>query len=353
MRCSIPPHCVLSIRVTPNLSDTDPRSTATASVGGERSARWVAGIVNHGSYEDLEGCLASLHLQTLPPVAVCVYDTEQEPTPARALTLRAESRTGLEVVVGPNLGYAGGSNLVIDRLLATHENVDYCLLLNPDVELDPDFARRLIGAIGESPDIAIASGKLLRPDRRTLDSAGIVFPRHRRPRDRGSEQPDRGAFDRRECVQGASGAAMLLRTAAIDDLRIEGELFDESFFLYHEDTDLCWRARNLGWRILYEPTAVAVHKRGWQSTQRFSVPVSTRRHSFKNHYLQLMKNEHGRDFLWNLPWLLTWEVLRIGFVLLRDRSMLPAYADAWRALPDAWRKRRILRARELRSRKAH
>jgi len=143
-------------------------------------------------------------------------------------------------------------------------------------------------------------------------------------------------------VFGASGAAMLLRCATLPELALAGELFDEDFFLYHEDTDLCWRAGRLGFRVWYEPTAGAVHTRGWQRERRFEVPVAVRRHSFKNHYLQLVKNETLLGFLGHLPVLLAWEVLRLGFVLLRDPALLSAYADAWRALPGARRKRKLL-----------
>jgi hypothetical protein len=69
-----------------------------------------------------------------------------------------------------------------------------------------------------------------------------------------------------------------------------------------------------------------------------------RRHSFKNHYLQIIKNERGLDLLANLPWLLGWEVLRLGFAVLRDRSILLGYRDAMRRVPRALAKRREIRA---------
>lgn len=93
------------------------------------------------------------------------------------------------------------------------------------------------------PSVAIGTGKLLRPDRTAIDSAGLTIPRNRRPRDRGSDRLDLGQFDAAELVDAASGAAMVLRVAALDELIVDGEFFDESFFAYHEGTDLCWRAR--------------------------------------------------------------------------------------------------------------
>jgi len=304
--------------------------------------RWCAGIVNHGSHDDLTLCLESLARQTHPPSAVAVYDTGIDPNRFDGVR---RAHPGIDYETGPNRGYAGGANRVLSRALERSGPTDYCLVLNPDIELDPEFSSRLIQAMSERPNVAIAGGKLLRPGRRTIDSAGIRFPRHGRPRDRASEEEDRGQFDLSEFVDAASGAAMMIRVESLDDLTIENEIFDESFFAYHEDTDLCWRARRLGWKILYEPTATAVHTRGWRRERRHDVPVPIRRHSFKNHYLQLVKNQTGMGMIRNLPWLLGWEILRLGFVLMKDRPMLPAYREAWRTLPDAIRKRRAISRR--------
>jgi GT2 family glycosyltransferase len=311
--------------------------------------RWCAGIVNHGSYDDLERCLAGLARQAHPPTAVAVYDTGECPDQFEAAR-SAHSEVFFEM--GPNRGYAGGANRVVDRLVEMVESVDFLLLLNPDVELEAEYASRLITAMLDLPHVAIATGKLLRPDRMTLDSAGIIIPRNRRPRDRGSDRPDLGQFDEPGFVDAASGAAMMLRVAALEDLVVDGELFDESFFAYHEDTDLCWRARLFGWKIYYEPQAVSLHRRGWQRDRRSEIPIATRRHSFKNHYLQLVKNETASGFIRNLPWLLSWEILRLGFVLLRDRPMGAAYFDAWQALPEARRKRAQIQTRARRSSKS-
>jgi GT2 family glycosyltransferase len=309
--------------------------------------RWCAGIVNHGSYDDLERCLAALGDQTLRPEAIAVYDTGEDPARFESIR-RAHPDVAFER--GPNRGYAGGSNRVIDQLIEIAAPFDFTLLLNPDVEPDPDYASRLIDEMTRRSAVAIATGKLLRPDRSTLDSAGITMPPNRRPRDRGSDTRDVGQFESIEEVDGASGAAMMLRMKAAAELVVEGELFDERFFAYHEDTDLCWRARLYGWRILYVPEAIGLHRRGWQRSRRGEVPIEIRRHSFKNHYLQIVKNETRGGFVRHLPWLLGWEILRLGFVLVRERDLIPAYRDAWNLLPDARRKRRHIQARARRGR---
>ena len=160
----------------------------------------------------------------------------------------------------------------------------------------------------------------------------------------GQNRIDGPAYEGERSVDWLPGCSLLMRSDALRDVGY----FDENFFAYHEDTDLCWRARRFGWQILYEPRAVGMHVRRWQRARRSEIAISTRRHSFKNHYLQLVKNETLRHGLRNLPWLLGWEILRFGFVVLRDRPMLGAYAEAWRALPEARRKRALVQSRARR-----
>ena len=86
----------------------------------------------------------------------------------------------------------------------------------------------------------------------------------------------------------------------------------------------------------------------WQIQRRHErqkVSLSVRRHSFKNHYLQLLKNERAGDFLRRLPNLLGWELVRFSYFLARDPRVLPAYADAVRAAPRVWHKRGLLQRR--------
>jgi len=307
-----------------------------------RPGSYAVGIVNYRSYSDLKRCLESLSLQTLQPECVVVLDVESNELMFAELEDRFPEVTFRAV---PNRGFAGGANLALELITELAPAAEFALILNPDVELEPGFAGALVTEAGRHPRVALATGKLVRPDSGLIDSAGIVMPRNRRPRDRGSEERDCGQYDRTEYVFGASGAAMLLRRSCLDGLAIDGEVFDEDFFLYHEDTDLSWRANLLGYRVLYVPKARAFHERGWRANRRFEIEPAVRRHSFKNHYLQIIKNEPISSFMVNLPVLLVWEILRLGFLLLRDRELWSAYGSSWRLGGQAWRKRRILRAR--------
>ena len=303
---------------------------------------YSAGVINYRNYEDLGPCLESLQAQTLAPAQITVVDADPDES---RLAVLEEAFPAVSFERVSNHGFAGGANRLLASLARAVPEAEFALILNPDTFLDPDFCEVLLNSIRGREDVALASGKLFRSGRSRLDSAGIRLPLNRRPQDRGSRQIDRGQFDQPEYVFGASGAAMMIRLAALKDLEIEGEIFDEDFFVYHEDTDLSWRAKNLGWRVYYEPAAVAVHKRGWQKESRYSIPAEIRRHSFKNHYLQIVKNESLLSFLVLLPVFVSWEVLRLGFAVLLDRTILPAYGQAYRLLGRAFHKRRVLRAK--------
>ncbi len=304
--------------------------------------QFSVGVIHYKAYSDLERCLAAIKVQQAQPAAVYVVDADADPEMFERVR-GAHPEVDFDAI--PNRGYGAGANRILKWVGDHQGGSEFVLLLNPDVELDPNFCERLLRSMEAESNVALGSGKLLRPGGKYLDSAGIRVRANRRMRDRGSEQLDEGQFDQREYVFGATGAAMMLRRSALPELAIEGELFDEDFFLYLEDTDLSWRANLLGWRVLYEPTATAIHTRGWRKRDRSRIPVEIRRHSFKNHYLQLVKNETATGLLLRLPVILGWEVLRLGFAVLRDRAILPAYRDAWRGLGPALHKRRILQSR--------
>ncbi len=304
--------------------------------------RFSIGIIHYRAYADLERALSAIKLQQARPDAVFVVDADADFLLLEGMRV-AHPEFYFEAI--PNGGYGAGANRILRWVDREQSESEFVLLMNPDVELDPGFSERLLRSMASDSKVAMGAGKLLRPGGKYLDSAGIGMHANRRMRDRGSEQLDRGQFDRREYVFGATGAAMMLRRAALPELAIEGELFDEDFFMYHEDTDLSWRANLLGWKVIYEPTATAIHTRGWRKADRSEIAVAIRRHSFKNHYLQLVKNEPASGLVYHLPVILAWEALRLGFALLRDRAMLPAYVDAWRGLGRALHKRQILQRR--------
>ena len=294
----------------------------------------AAGIINYRTYDQTLECIRALRRSSRPPDRILVADNQSDPVRAEALA----AEVGWEnLLASPeNRGYSGGGN----ALIRASEGFQYLLILNPDVRVSPTFCAELVAAADQEPRAAALTGKLLRPDGKTLDSTGVVIYRTGQNLDRGAGTADDGRYDRPEEVFAACGAAFLLRMEALEDVRLDGEYFDEDFFLYHEDVDLCWRARLLGWKVLYVPGAVACHERGYKKGQRNTVSQFVRGHAFKNHYLKLAKNLLPAQVWRNGIHLILWEMLRFGYTVLREPFRIWSYAQAMALFPRAWRKRR-------------
>ncbi|MEW6325080.1 MAG: glycosyltransferase family 2 protein [Nitrospirota bacterium] len=298
--------------------------------------RISAAIVNWNSGQYLRDCLASILDQKLPPCELVVVDnasTDDSVACGRA-ALDERSAPGLPpvrwIMNRENTGFSRAAN---QGIAAT--GGDWFLLLNPDVILSPDFLAEAWSALRARPTVGLLAGKVLRFDRRTIDTAGQFLRPSRRVRERGYGDLDRGQYDRAGEVFSVCGAVALYRRAMLEDIAVAGEYFDEDFFAFFEDADLGWRAQRGGWRGWYQPTAVAYHARGgtnptegarrwarWQMPRR---PLEIQFHILVNRYLMLIKNESAGAFLLHLPALAWAELVDWGYVLFVQPRLL-AYA---------------------------
>ncbi len=311
----------------------------------------AAVVVNWNGARYLPGCLAALARSTAPVRPIVVDNASTD----GSVEYLRERHPDVKLLALPeNRGYAGGANAGLHA--GTGE---YAIILNPDVALAPDHLAILEARLDADLRIGAAQGKLYQataddflagrfhPGGR-LDSAGHEIRGTRMVYDRGQGEPDAPEYSREESVFSACGAALFLRRAMLEDLAPNGEYFDESFFAYKEDIDLCWSARLLGWDIRYVPDAVAWHVRGWAGGKPpppHTLPLEARLHSFKNHYLLLLKNDDPGNVLRSLPSVAGWEILRQGHALLRDRALYRSYRELLRLLPDVLRRRRELMRR--------
>jgi GT2 family glycosyltransferase len=240
-----------------------------------------------------------------------------------------------------NSGFAPAHNQAI-----AVSDCDYFLVLNPDIQLDPGYVERLVAACEAQTGIGSATGKLLRPgESRLMDSAGLMITKARRAFDRGSGEPEERWLEPCE-VFGVSGAAALYARAIVEDIRVDGEFFDEDFFAYKEDVDVAWRARLLGWRAYYEPQAVAYHERGWKAGERSKRPLFIRRKSYINRYKMMLKNDRISYILRDLVPVATFELLNFGYSVLREPGLLGAWFGLWRGLPSLLRVRRQIKSKQ-------
>ena len=315
----------------------------------ENGPVYISGIIHFDDYKILEESLASLLDQSLPPERIVIVDHSHNPEKSQSFRSRHDT---VDWICSPNGGYASGANRVIGWAESVAPDSDYVLVMNPDVNLESEFSEAVIREMQARPRVALASGRLLRPGGTVIDSAGIEMHRSRRFRDRGSEESDEGQFGASELVFAVSGAAMMLRRSALAALSLDGEIFDEDFFVYHEDTDLAWRAHNLGYSSLYVADAVAIHVRGWRQADRKQIALSIRRHSLKNRYLEIIKNDVPSRLLRDFFFIFAAEFARLVQVVFLDRGVLGGYKDAAKHARRAWRKRRMIQHKIRANRKS-
>ena len=304
-------------------------------------------IVVWNSERHLPQCFTALRLQDYPEIEVVIVDNGSEDG-TRAL-LREIDPEWRVLYNDRNVGFAAGQNQAIGAARG-----EWVLCLNPDAVLSPNFISELVGAAKAHGDAGSLCGKLLRwnpspdaasPKTNVIDSAGMYFTPNMRHLDRGAEETDHGQFDRMQYVFGATGAAVLLRREFIDDVSVEGQLFDEEFFTWREDADLAWRAQVMGWKCLYVPTAIAWHVRQVTPGRRERLPLLVNWHSVKNRFLLRGKNASGwlcRRLFFPVFWR---DLMTVGYAVVRDQRLLSAVTYWWKARANVRRKRAIIQGR--------
>lgn len=294
-------------------------------------------VVTYNSASVIIDCLDSVRRQSFPYISIVVVDNNS--TDDTREILARYDKDLLTILNDWNNGFAGGQN----QAIAASAPSDYVLVLNPDVRLDPDYVAEIIVVMERDPRIGSATGMLVRADRPdTMDSAGLALRPDRNAADLAAGEPVSDWTEPRE-VFGVSGAAAVYRRAMIEDVADSGQFFDEDFFAYKEDVDVAWRARHLGWKAVYVPSARAVHARGWKQGGRRSVPLFIRRHSYQNRFFTLIKNEPaGWHLLHLIPRVLIMEALKLGYILLFEPGLLVCWPRIFKRLPAMLAKRKRL-----------
>jgi N-acetylglucosaminyl-diphospho-decaprenol L-rhamnosyltransferase len=223
-------------------------------------------VVHYHADDMLRRCVNALAASTLRAFEVCVVDNGSADGVAWAA--KADPRVQV-VALGQNLGFAAGTNLALRHL---SQDTAYIALLNPDVFVEPTTLARAVAAF-DDPSIGVVTGKLVRLDgdidhacRRSEPDllSGLarelgldrLFPKSRRL---GAYAMTYADPDQPRDVDSGSAAFLVIRRALLEHI---GPCLDERFFLYGEDLDLCRRARNAGYRVVYRPEVRAVHVKG-------------------------------------------------------------------------------------------
>lgn len=225
-----------------------------------------------------------------------------------------------------NYGFAGGVNRGIEY--AIKNGAEYIALLNNDAVADEKWLENLLQTMKKDNKTGIVTGKLMRSDKKHIDSTGEGYSVWGLPFPRGRNEVDHGQFDEPGEVFGASGGASLYRVKMLKQIG----LFDEDFFAYFEDVDISFRAQLAGWKIIYTPKAVAYHHIGATSSKLGSF---TRYHSIKNFILLYHKNMPLPLFVKYWPLFMA-QLIRMKLGSIRDGqfgAFLKAYFKSMFLMP--------------------
>lgn len=218
-------------------------------------------IVNYNGAAYLPACLNAVADQTYPRDRFEAIVLDNASSDGSAELVHARFPWVRLIACRTNLGFAGGNNVAARTACG-----EWLALLNPDTIPDPFWLEESVRAAGESPGAWVAAKLLLADAPERLNSAGLFVTRDGRGADRGFRQPDDGHYESGGEVFAACAAALLLPAPADGEL-----LFDPAYFLYCEDLDAGWRARERGTRVVLAPRAVVLHAVGATAGNRSPV----------------------------------------------------------------------------------
>lgn len=189
-----------------------------------------------------------------------------------------------------NLGFAGGNNRAIQQSKGR-----YILLLNPDTEVIPGAFDELIQFMDANPQAGAAGSRLLNPDG-TLQQSCYPSPTPLRELWRllhldifhpyALYRMDEWDVDNSQEVDVIQGASLILRREALNNVGV----LDDTYFMYTEEVDLCYRLQKQGWRLYWIPQSQVIHY-GGQSTKQVATKMFLCLYESK---LMFMRKHHGR-----------------------------------------------------------
>ncbi len=267
-------------------------------------------ILNWNGKSFLQQFIPSVLASVYPNKRVIVADNGSSDD---SVSFLQQSHPTVEIIYNKhNYGFAGGYNLALQQIQS-----DYYVLLNSDVEVNPNWIGPVMELMEANRNIAACQPKILAFNDKEkfeyagasggwLDHFGYPFMRGRVFEDC---ETDQGQYNDAQPCFWASGAAMFVRAATYHEM---GGL-DSSFFAHQEEIDLCWRLQLAGYTIYVQPASVVYHVGGG------TLPRGNSRKTFlnfRNNLIMLAKNLPLSAAIWKIPVRFFLDILSAGKGLL-------------------------------------
>lgn len=269
-----------------------------------KSPKVFVGIVTFNNSVDIRACLNSVLGQSYKPLHIVILDNASSDN---TVSLIKKFYPQIHIITSKkNVGFGNGHNTILTSISPRRH--DFYFALNPDIILNRKYVSELITMLNKSQaDWGV--GKLYAMEsktKKTLYSVGHGMLKDGYAFNIGYKQRDTGQYNQQREIFGAPAAAVIWKISAIQRLSSHGAFYDPSMFMYYEDTDTDWRARNMGMHCYYSPLSTALH-RGSNPSRKLAIQ------SIRNRYTSVIKNAHTLDYyLFNLPMIFCHCFLRIA-----------------------------------------
>lgn len=211
-------------------------------------------LINWNGKADTLACLASLQKITYPNYKIIVVDNASADGSVEAITAQYPT---IEIIRNEkNERFAHANNQGI--ALALQNNAVFILLLNNDTVVDPAFLDFMVERARREENIGMVGAKIYYADQPNVlwYAGGEISLRKGLIAHIGIREIDSGQFDQGGETGYITGCCLLASRNCIETIGV----LDESYFIYTEDADWCWRAKINGFKIWFEPRAKIWHK---------------------------------------------------------------------------------------------
>ena len=278
-------------------------------------------IVSYNVADLLVRCLKSILSQSNVSHEIIVVDNASKDHTPEIVT---EDFGGLKLIANEeNVGFARANNMGLQA-----SNGRYLYFLNPDTEVRPGALRTIFDFVEGHPHVGVAGTRILNPDGSLQPSVEKRYPGHRHAKKELQELAGDIAW--------VSGASIIARR----DTAMSLGGFDEHFFLYAEEIDLCLRARKKGWLIDYIPDAAVVHWGGQSEKGSRSAAVWKRKLDaeilfYRKHYKPATFKAIARSNVLQAYWRIFSLKMTLPFTKNRERVL--AKLEKYRLVLDIFR----------------
>ena len=283
-------------------------------------------IVNYNTADMLVRCLHSIRSQSFNNPEVIVVDNASQDN---SLEVTQGSLPWVKVIANKqNLGFAKANNQALKI-----SNGKYIYFLNPDTEVKEGAFDAIIEFMESNPEVGLAGTRIVNPDGSSQSSIERRYPGQRYSRGELSGLNGDIAW--------VLGASMIVRRSVIRD--IGG--FDQRFFIYGEDLDLCLSVRRAGWTIGYISNAVAVHWGGASENDTLPVELWKKKLDaeflfYKKHYskktIRAIRRANILQALWRIF------TLNLTLPFCKNKEFSQEKLDKYRLIFITFRERKIL-----------